>query len=54
MIQQGSTFFSFFFFFFGSEVVKIVDHFDDDRVPHNYSYNKFAYIQSSETNPHIY
>lgn len=36
---------------FASEhVVEIVDRYDEDCVPRNYSYNKLAYIQSSETN----
>ncbi|XP_041007743.1 ALA-interacting subunit 1-like isoform X1 [Juglans microcarpa x Juglans regia] len=36
---------------FASEwVVEIVDRYDGDCVPHNYTYNKLAYIQNSETN----
>lgn len=36
---------------FASErVVEIVDRYDEDCVPRNYSYNKLAYIQSSATN----
>ncbi|KAG6660014.1 ALA-interacting subunit 1-like isoform X1 [Carya illinoinensis] len=36
---------------FASErVVEIVDRYDEDCVPLNYTYNKLAYIQSSETN----
>lgn len=35
---------------FDMQVVEIVDRYDEDCVPSNYSYNKLAFIQSSKTN----